>query len=211
MDKNHVALTEEHIKNQNYKEALDSINLELEKSPGNAHALYLRGLIYFHMDKVSVAILDFDAAVELEPDNPFRYSSRAYVKSNLKDIDGAIEDYQIAIKLDPKDAIAYNNLGLLQEQKGYQKEAERSFAKSDVIIGRKPNTSLPDPKENGLPKPGEGGLPKPGAAGAKSKMQVPLEPKEEVSDNFWKTFVNIFSSKEGWSAFFDFILGKKKS
>lgn len=207
MDKNYVALAEEHIKNQNYKEALDSINLELEKSPGNAHALYLRGLIYFHMDKVSVAILDFDQAVALEPENPFRYSSRAYVKSNLKDIDGAIEDYQIAIKLDPKDAIAFNNLGLLQEQKGYQNEAEKNFAKSDVLIGRKPQTNLPNPNQNGLPKPGEGGLPTAGA----NKEQVPLEPIEDLPKNFWKTFVNIFSSKEGWSEFFDFILGKKES
>lgn len=43
-----------------------------------------------------------------------------------------------AIELDPKDEIAYNNLGLLQEQKGNFKEAKLNYKKSNKIIGYKP-------------------------------------------------------------------------
>ena len=44
---------------------------------------------------------------------------------------GAIEDYKRTVELDPEDAVTWNNLGLLEEQLGYQEQAKERYRVSD--------------------------------------------------------------------------------
>jgi len=91
------------------------------------------GMSYFHLGKLNLCLEQLTKALLLDPNNPFRYASRAFVRNGLGDVDGAIEDYEKAIHLDPKDAIAHNNLGLLLEKKGFEKQAKSSFGKADNL------------------------------------------------------------------------------
>lgn len=109
--------------------------LAIELDPNNARYISQRGVAFFRIGKNEEALYDLDMAMKLEPSNPYRYSSRAFILSNLNRIDEAIMDYEKAILLDPEDAIAYNNLGLLQEKKGFDKIAKGNFEIADDLAG----------------------------------------------------------------------------
>lgn len=123
------------LKLEQPEKALDVIEKALSNWPDDATLLSERGVIYFHLGKKSLALLDMDMAIELEPENPYRYSSRAFIKDSLGDVEGAIRDYEKAIAIDPEDAIAYNNLGLLLEKLGYMEKAKKHFEQADKLSG----------------------------------------------------------------------------
>jgi len=116
-----------------FKEALQIFNDLINSFPDNASYYSERGVVYFHMKSKQKALSDMDKAVELEPKKSYRYSSRAYIRGHFGMIHDAIKDYEYAVELDPEDAVAYNNLGLLQEQIGYQKMANDQFNKADKL------------------------------------------------------------------------------
>lgn len=121
------------------EEAVELLHKALQQKPNGKEALYERGVVYTNMKKFDLALFDFNKLIELESDNPFFYACRAFIKAGMKDGNGAILDYQMTLKLDPDDAIAHNNLGLLQEQFNYKSEAEKSFERSNEILGYNPN------------------------------------------------------------------------
>ncbi|MCC7332392.1 MAG: tetratricopeptide repeat protein [Flavobacteriales bacterium] len=124
-----------------FNESIEDFNAILIKLPDEPTLLCERAISLFKNQQINLALNDLDRAVILDSKNPFRYTSRAFIRANI-DIDGAISDYQKAIELDPSDEIAYNNLGLLQEQRGNYKEAKKSFDKSNQIIGYEPENRL---------------------------------------------------------------------
>lgn len=92
-----------------------------------------RGVAFFHQGKLKQALADMNRAQELEPENPYRYASRAYIKDAMGDLEGAIKDYEHTIKLDPEDAVAHNNLGMLEEKRGYHAKAKILFDFADKL------------------------------------------------------------------------------
>lgn len=120
-----------------FNESINDFNAILTKLPDEPTLLCERAISLFKNGQLDLALQDLNKAVELDAKNPYRYTSRAYIRAYV-DIEGAIEDYKKAIELDPQDEIAYNNLGLLQEQKGNFKEAELNYKKSNKIIGYQP-------------------------------------------------------------------------
>jgi tetratricopeptide (TPR) repeat protein len=96
--------------------------------------------VALHLDSQNEqAALLFEQALALEPTNPYRYASRAYFKDRTGDFEGAIQDYEKAIELDPEDAIALNNKGLIEEKLGYKERANKSFDKSNSLVGYNPS------------------------------------------------------------------------
>lgn len=122
------------MSSQSWGEALKKWELwfsQTENSHTDADALHDRAICKFHLsDKVS-AITDLDAAAELQPEYGYRFSSRAWMKQANGDTDGAILDYKIAIELEPEDAVNQNNLGILEESKGYKTQADKRFKIAD--------------------------------------------------------------------------------
>lgn len=112
-----------------------------EISPDNATFIgdYAVALHLSEMDEK--AEMHFELALKLEPQNPYRYSSRAFYKDRKGDFKGAIKDYEKAIALDPEDEIAYNNKGLIEEKLGYKEKAEKSFKRSNKIVGYEPKST----------------------------------------------------------------------
>ncbi len=138
---------EEAYKAHKFEEAIGFYRKAITLDLKNARLYSEIGISYYHLgDKIN-ALLNLDKAVDLEPNISYRYASRGYIKGGLKMIDEAILDYEKAIELDPSDSITFNNLGLLQEQKGWAKMAESNFDKADTLEGRlKKDPILPNIK-----------------------------------------------------------------
>jgi len=126
------------VKENDFHSAIEHFTLAISENTSDVESYAERAVAYIHVEKLELSMFDMNRCIELEPANSYRYSCRAFLKSKMGDVDGAIADYEIAVQLDPDDAIAYNNLGLAQESKGYQKKAEKSFSRSNEIIGYNP-------------------------------------------------------------------------
>jgi len=150
---------QDYIDAQKYDKALSAFNEALKKAPNHPDILSHRGVCYLHLNQKKNCLDDLNLSLQLQPDYSYRYASLAYAKDYFGDIDGAIAAYEKAIELDPEDAIAYNNLGLLQEKKGYQQKAQRQFEKADKLakIERKFMDRLDkDEIRDASPAPGKG-------------------------------------------------------
>lgn len=150
---------QDYIDAQKYDKALSAFNEALKKAPNHPDILSHRGVCYLHLNQKKNCLDDLNLSLQLQPDYSYRYASLAYAKDYFGDIDGAIAAYEKAIELDPEDAIAYNNLGLLQEKKGYQQKAQRQFEKADKLakIERKFMDRLDEEEgQSPAPDPGKG-------------------------------------------------------
>lgn len=136
-----------HRKLGDFSNSVMDFTAVINKLPDEASIYSERGVSYYHQKNYKAALDDLNKAVELEPNKPYRYSSRAYIRA-YTDVDGAIDDYEKAIELDPNDEIAYNNLGLLLENQGNMREAQKNFQKSNEIIGYNPEKRNKVQEEN---------------------------------------------------------------
>ena len=98
-------------------------------------AMHDRAICHFHCGEKEVALTWLNRAADTQPDYSYRYSSRGWMKQATGDTHGAIEDYKKALELDPEDAVTWNNLGLLEEQLGYQDQAKERYRVSDELLG----------------------------------------------------------------------------
>lgn len=130
-----ISEAELHLQKREIDEALSKFQKAFEVLPKEAHLASQIGVCYFHLNKHKESLDFMNLAVNLQPDYSYRYSSRAYILAANNQLDAAISDYEMCVKLDPEDAVAHNNLGLLQEQKGWKKQAETNFNKADELEG----------------------------------------------------------------------------
>jgi tetratricopeptide (TPR) repeat protein len=98
-------------------------------------AMHDRAVSHFHCEEPGKALEWLDLAAALQPEYSYRYASRGWMKQAIGDTPGAIADYQRAVQLDPEDAVTWNNLGLLEEQMGYQAQAKERYKISDELMG----------------------------------------------------------------------------
>lgn len=172
------------IQEQKFQKALELYNHALEAQPDDPDILNDRAVCYYHLNKYVLALQDMTRAVELQPDYSYRYAARAYIKGAMKDTHGAIADYEKAVELDPEDAVAHNNLGMLQEQLGYDSQAKKNFNVADELAGilKEQNISVvPDKPEPNF-----------------------IEPDPEPSSP-GDTIRSVFTSKSAFSEFLRFV------
>lgn len=128
-------------------------------------AMHDRAVCHFHCGEKEVALTWLNRAADAQPDYSYRYSSRGWMKQATGDTHGAIEDYKKALELDPEDAVTWNNLGLLEEQLGYQEQAKERYRVSDELLGIlnehgiDPESSAPAFEERPAPMPMEPDMP----------------------------------------------------
>ena len=108
---------------------------DAETAGEDPNAMHDRAVCHFHCGDKGVALEWLNRAADLQPEYSYRYSSRGWMKQALGDTHGAIADYKHALELDPDDAVTWNNLGLLEEQLGYQEQAKERYRVSDELLG----------------------------------------------------------------------------
>ena len=109
---------------------------------------YNRAVCYLNTAQFDLAVFDFSVLIEIEPNKAFNYSCRAFAKAWTSDKKGAIADYEKALELEPDNPITYNNMGLVQEEIGYVKQANKSFEQSDDLRKKEEANKVLNLKEN---------------------------------------------------------------
>jgi Flp pilus assembly protein TadD len=125
-------------------------------SPDAAYAILARAAPRFPDDPVFLASLaeaamlvgDYEAAeravdraAALAPDDPEVLSARAGVRAAVRrDLEGALADLERALAITPASADLWNDLGLLQSERGADREAERAFLRAIELDPEDPVT-----------------------------------------------------------------------
>ena len=71
----------------------------------------------------TLALADYNKALEMKGDNPVAYLGRGKTHFNLKSYDLSVKDFDKALELNPKDAVAFLNRGVSYERLGDSKKA----------------------------------------------------------------------------------------
>ena len=175
----------------NQEKAVELYTKALIESPTDCNLISDRGVAYLHLMNQELCLKDLDLAVKLQPEYAFRYACRAYAKRRFGDLDGAVNDYEKAVNLDPEDSIAHNNLGLILEERGYQKKAEERFARADKLT--KLENNLLDVIDDLEEKP------QPETVTPEIKKEEPQMPTKA------EEFKKVFTSKNQFREFIRFI------
>ncbi len=173
-----------------FKKSIADFTTMLIRLPNEPTLLCDRGISHFHNKDIESAMVDMNKAVEIDPNNPYRYSSRAYIRSR-SDIDGAIADYEKAVELDPKDEIALNNLGLLHENAGRMKSAQKNYKKANTIIGYDPDKRQEEINKNTIEEQLEN-------TASKNEETQPIE-------SLGKIMLSVFTTKQGRKEYFNYL------
>lgn len=178
-------------KNHKHEEAIELFNSLFQTESSNPDLLHDRAVSYFHLQRRKECLADFESAANLQPDYAYRYSSMAFIKAAFKMTEEALKDYSKAVELDPTDAVTQNNLGLLEEQLGWQKESQDRFKVADELAGILKDSEISSPKI------------------AKKAIEEPQQKPEPTTENTDKsllsTALGIFKSKKDFKEFTQFI------
>ena len=84
-------------------------------------------------DQLQQALVDCNAAVDLNPNAAGAIANRAFVYLRLGDPDRAIAEYGAALELEPKNAHALYGRGLAERREGDHVAADADIAAAQVI------------------------------------------------------------------------------
>jgi len=195
---------------QKYEKALVFFNKALVLNPNHPDILSHRGVLYLHLNQKRKCFDDLELSLNLDKDYAYRYACLAYAREFFGDLDSAIELYEKAVVIDPDDAISHNNLGLLREKKGYQKQAQHDFDKADLLAEKQKDVIFKmdesDAEKEDQPAKIVNPLPKPGS------LNIPigekLQPKKlepDVKASKTKIMIDVFTKKSKLKEFIDFV------
>ena len=80
-----------------YKEAIELLDIAIEKDPENIYALTNRAVDKSILEDYKGAIDDYSRIIEVDPDNTLAFFNRGKNKKRLEDYMGAIDDFNKAI------------------------------------------------------------------------------------------------------------------
>ncbi|WP_066377766.1 MULTISPECIES: tetratricopeptide repeat protein [unclassified Anabaena] len=109
---------------QNYKQAVDSFSLAIQKEPTNAKVYINRGNARYNLKDYEGAMIDYTAALQINPQEVKAFVNRGNARYMLaefsKDPDReyklAIADFNQAISVNPKESEAYIRRGIVYAQ-----------------------------------------------------------------------------------------------
>lgn len=116
-------------------EALDILNILIDKSPDLGRAYYLRALLYFELEQHAIAIKDLKKAIVLEPSNSrYLYNLATYYYQNKKFEEGE-ETIKKALKLEANNPDYLYLLALLHKDQGQIEASQKIMQKLNSPTG----------------------------------------------------------------------------
>lgn len=100
-----------------YMDAIDDLNLTLDRDPKRTDALVFRAAAWRHEGQLGLASDDVDRALAIDPDYPEALLERGIVRQRRGNLGGARADWQRVMELAPDTAtadLAQQNLSLLE-------------------------------------------------------------------------------------------------
>ena len=126
-----------------YPEALSKVDAVLAKTPRDAQARFLKGVILTEQNKTQEAIVLFNRLTEEFPDLPEPYNNLAVLYASTGQYDKARGSLEMAIRTNPTYATAYENLGDVHARlasqaydKALQLDSANNTAKSKLTLVR---------------------------------------------------------------------------
>jgi tetratricopeptide (TPR) repeat protein len=116
--------------NRNYRDAITSMDQNIQKNPNDPVSYAARGYAKFESGDKRGALTDFNRALQLKPDFPDVLLHRGITKASLGDQKGAITDIRQAIKLRPQNPVYHYYLGLGLYEQGDKTGAIKSLQES---------------------------------------------------------------------------------
>lgn len=113
------------IKQGQYPQALEKVDVYLSDKPKDAQGRFLKGLIFTEMNRPAEAIGIFTKLTEDYPELPEPYNNLAVLYAQQKQYDKSRTALEMAIRTHPSYAIAYENLGDV-----YAKLASQAYDKA---------------------------------------------------------------------------------
>ncbi|HEX2916292.1 MAG TPA: tetratricopeptide repeat protein [Chloroflexia bacterium] len=117
---------------------ISSLTAAIEEKPDDPDVYIERGMAYKKQGQLSLAMEDFDRAIELDSEYNYAYYVRGNAHFDLKEYKKAISDYDQAIRLDPSDAYTYNHRGLAYHELKQYPAAIKDF---DIALELTPEDS----------------------------------------------------------------------
>jgi len=134
----------DYLQNQDYQEAINSLNKAIEQDPRDPFAYYYRGFSYLQLEDYSRAIPDLEKATILDSTFSEAYGAQAVAYLKLNDYEEAVKAATKAIIYNPKDAtslftrgVAYNFLGKYEQAyRDFDEAANLDPTNRDAITNR---------------------------------------------------------------------------
>ena len=109
----------------NFTDAIEGLDLLLERNPLSAVDYNNRGLVYFQCGQFASALADYNHAIKLNPRLASAYNNRANYYAAQGCLAEALADYEAAIDLDPTNIRAWINQGItFRELEAYSQAIE---------------------------------------------------------------------------------------
>lgn len=113
--------------NNDYKEAIRTLNILLRFDEKAFEGYFLRGIAKYNLDDLLGAEADFSLAIKLNPVYTQAYTYRAITRSRLGNYDDALKDFREAIQLRPDLPGPYYSRGVTRLLNQQFKEAIEDF------------------------------------------------------------------------------------
>ena len=115
-------------KKGNLKEGEKLLTEAIERSPEYPHFHVARAINYTAQGDYPKALLDYNAAIQLDLTDPETWMRRGLVKEKLKDLNGALADYTQSIKLKDDNEKVWLHRGDLMMQLNRMKDAIEDYS-----------------------------------------------------------------------------------
>jgi tetratricopeptide (TPR) repeat protein len=115
-------------KKGNLKEGEKLLTEAIERNPEEPHFHVARAINYTAQGDYTKALLDYNAAIQLDITDPDTWMRRGLVKEKLKDLNGALADYTQSIKLKDDNEKVWLHRGDLMMQLNKVKDAIEDYS-----------------------------------------------------------------------------------
>jgi tetratricopeptide (TPR) repeat protein len=112
-------------------EVLNELNQQLKENPKNASLYFKRGKLYHQLEMDSLALIDFQSAVDLDSMKAEYYSAIGDLLFEHKDVSGSIKWIQRAVFLNPDDEVAHLKMGKLFM---FTEDYPKAFAEINTVL-----------------------------------------------------------------------------
>ena len=93
-----------HLRKGEYIEALEYLNVAIQKEPSVPELYFLRGYAKYGLDDFIGAEQDYSRSIDLSPYLADVFTNRAIVRSQLQNFSGAMQDFNKALEMDGSNA-----------------------------------------------------------------------------------------------------------
>lgn len=131
------------LQQQNYKQAIETLDLALQINSNDFQSLYCRGLCWFKQGEFQKAIEDFTGTLWIYPIHALAYVLRGTSRFCLGFVQEAVEDYETALEIDSACAFAYQQRSCIRAHLKDFEGAKRDMEKSIWLFSEQGHTKPP--------------------------------------------------------------------